>query len=346
MNTKLENWIRLSTLVLLVYAYAMSTPSLAHDAHDHEDDQHVDAHHLQVPNELATELVEKYRLTGDDHVLDDAWTAIDGETLNASSDAEQLVLGATIAQARHDFAHAKTLLSYATNGRPNYDAAWLLQASVDLIGGHTTSARKACQRLRAMPVVIGMTCLARVDVAEGRFKHAHRKMDAVIDALESRSLPANMKAWVHSVAGDAAAPYHAAEAEDHYRASLQLEERAQVRAALADLLINADQLAEAKAVLDVESESLALAVRRLIVQRSTSTTASNKDEVMKFDHVFHHWIEDDDWAHAREMARFYLDVLPEPCLAKRLADINIEIQKESEDQQLVERTSGYQSCAN
>ncbi len=53
---------------------------------------------------------------------------------------------------------------------------------------------------------------------------------------------------------------------------------------------------------------------------------------------FQVWIANEDWLHAREMARFYIDVFDEPVLARRLALINISLQQEPEDQRLERRT--------
>jgi hypothetical protein len=50
------------------------------------------------------------------------------------------------------------------------------------------------------------------------------------------------------------------------------------------------------------------------------------------------WIARDDWLHAREMARFYFDVVDRPELARHLASINVSLQREPEDLRLEERT--------
>ena len=50
------------------------------------------------------------------------------------------------------------------------------------------------------------------------------------------------------------------------------------------------------------------------------------------------WIAAEDWLHAREMARFYLDVVERPALARQLAEVNIKLQREPEDIRLFERT--------
>jgi len=53
---------------------------------------------------------------------------------------------------------------------------------------------------------------------------------------------------------------------------------------------------------------------------------------------FEAWISNEDWLHAREMTRFFVDVVDRPDLARRLALINIGLQREPEDLRLETRT--------
>ena len=60
--------------------------------------------------------------------------------------------------------------------------------------------------------------------------------------------------------------------------------------------------------------------------------------LLKVREEFTEWIADEDWLHAREMARFYIDVDDRPDLARRLALINLDLQREPEDERLERRT--------
>ena len=64
----------------------------------------------------------------------------------------------------------------------------------------------------------------------------------------------------------------------------------------------------------------------------------NQATIRKLTHRFEHWISHEDWTHAREKTRFYLDVVERPALARRLAEINLTIQQEPEDRMLALRT--------
>ena len=59
--------------------------------------------------------------------------------------------------------------------------------------------------------------------------------------------------------------------------------------------------------------------------------------VVQLDRQFQHDIRHGDLLHAREMAWFYLDILPQPELAQWLIEQNWSIQKELEDRLLLAR---------
>ena len=60
--------------------------------------------------------------------------------------------------------------------------------------------------------------------------------------------------------------------------------------------------------------------------------------IAKTEQEFERWMAAEDWLHAREMTRFYLDVVSRPDVARRLALVNITLQREPEDLRLLERT--------
>ena len=117
-----------------------------------------------------------------------------------------------------------------------------------------------------------------------------------------------------------------------------ITESTQVRAALVDVLLTSEKLKQAADVLNAGSGALPLDVRRLIVARRTGRENAVRAEIAAADREFRHWIADEDWLHAREMARFYLDVLERPALARRLAALNASLQHEPEDLLLSRRT--------
>ena len=199
-------------------------------------------------------------------------------------------------------------------------------------------------RLRRVPAVVALTCRARVSIARGESEKALRQMTAVLTHVHEDEAGADRLAWSFSVAGDAAASLDPLRAASLYRNSLAYAESTQVRAALVDVLLRAGQIDRARAALDSGSGALPLAVRRMIVARREGREAELAREIAETDSRFRQWIGDEDWLHAREMARFYLDVLPRPALARRLAEHNLTLQREPEDLLLARRVERCVSC--
>lgn len=250
-----------------------------------------------------------------------------------------------LAQSRHDFVLALDLLDRALEQRPHLLQAWLLRAAIELVRGNTDEALNACRQLRGSTALVSVTCHARVAIARGDNERALRQLTAVLPRIEENTADAGRLAWSYSVAGDAAADLDPALAVSLYRKSLELAESAQVRSALTDVLLRLDRLDAAKAVLDAGSAALPLVVRQLIVAKRSGRETEFAVAIADADRRFRHWIAHEDWLHAREMARFYLDVLPRPALARRLAEKNLEQQREPEDRRLIRRSSGRPAAA-
>ena len=134
----------------------------------HEVEKHASpAHHDDLVTDDAgvRDLVRAFRRTGDDHYLDTAWTML--ETTLDSAGPEQLVDAAMVAQSRHDFDTAITLVDKALAVTPNNDQAWLLRAAMLLVQGRNEEAGQSCRALRQVPVLVAITCRARVMIAGG-----------------------------------------------------------------------------------------------------------------------------------------------------------------------------------
>ncbi|HEY5624441.1 MAG TPA: hypothetical protein VIV14_11830 [Gammaproteobacteria bacterium] len=281
----------------------------------------------------ARGLLQAFRETGEDRYLDDAWALLERE-LSPNASANVLIDAALVAQARHRFDDARMLTAKAIELGSANDQAWLLVNSIALVQGRADEAADACRQLRNSPPLVIVTCHARVALISGNEASVLPRLEAMLSLGSSDDV---LLAWSQSIAGDlAAARGKDTDSIRHYRASLGLAESTQVRSALVDALFRTHRLAEARHALDAGSHhALPLEVRRLIADR-----IEGHDSHQRIDHVdqrFREWIVDSDWLHAREMARFYLDVKPDPELAHKLAGINIGIQKEPEDYRLLRR---------
>lgn len=337
----------MTTFWLLLVASLISQPVLSHDPlksaneNQHNNDHSPHQYRTPQPADLVRvrALVVSFRETGDDRHLDEAWSLLLPSLATASPDSETLIAASFVAQSRHRFDEAIALIDRALTISNNNDEAWLLLASIQLVVGKTQAAAEACRNLRKVPPLVLLTCKARVALANGDHEVAFDRLRSLLDVVDSKRLSPDLLAWSYSVAGDLAV---ASAERDHatrlYRQSLGLVERTQVRAALVDvLLLDADHDI-AWQTLEDGSLALPLLVRRLIVAKRLGRSQTLQATLSKVQREFERWIADEDWLHAREMSRFYIDVVDQPELARRLALINITLQQESEDRRLEERT--------
>lgn len=300
----------------------------AHKVHDH-------AHRAEAVTIVdARAMLRAFRIDGDDTHLDAAWAtnlpALERGDVGATLDA------ALIAQARHEFDRALALTRMVLERQPDNDQAWLLVNAIHLVRGDRAAARAACRELAHSSLLTLLTCQARA-VDDSSAARALHKLESLLSAGINGQRDSQL-AWSFSVAGDLAARTgQDFSAIQWYRRSLDLAESSQVRSALVDSLIRQAWFAEAQRALAAGSNALPLAVRRLIVARALGT--ESLPAVDRADRRFRQWIAQEDWLHAREMARFYLDVLPNEELAQKLARVNISVQREFEDQRLFERAN-------
>ena len=168
---------------------------------------------------------------------------------------------------------------------------------------------------------------------------AYVRLNGILNLADSQRLPPDVLAWSYSVAGDlAVAAGESQRAAELYQHSLRLAERTQVRAALVDVLLSDVEYEIAWQALNDGSPALPLLVRRLIVAKHLGRIHELQQMLSKIQQEFQVWIANGDWLHAREMTRFFIDVVDRPALARRLALINISLQQEPEDLHLEKHT--------
>ncbi len=336
----------LRALFCILLIFSLSEQANAHDPL-HEDDHaghrtHKAVHHDAQPIvDLARirSLILAFRRTGDDRNLDAAWATLTPALEESIIKSETLVVAAFVAQSRHQFEYAASLLDRALEINNRNDEAWLLKASIHMVMGDSAQAISACKNLRGVSALILITCQARVAVLSGDAHSALGGLQRVLTLAGSKDSPPEFLAWSLSVAGDlAAVAGNNDQARRYFERSLAMSERTQVRAAFVDVLLEQAEFETALAAIPSTSTALPLVIRRLIALKQLHRIDELADISARVASEFEMWIADEDWLHAREMTRFYLDVIDRPLLARRLADVNFELQREPEDVRLVMRT--------
>lgn len=325
----------------------LNSPATAHDplADEQQVHEHNEHHAMEELSNYGAnlldvrKLIDTFRELGDDKYLDEAWELLTPALKSQTPDAETLVVAAFVAQSRHKFEYAEQLVKRSLAINANNDEARLLLASIQLVRGNTEAAEKSCRQLRNVSPLVLLTCKGRVALANGNHKKGFEQLQGVLSLSQSDRLPPELRAWSISVAGDlASAAGYPDKAIAAYKRSLDLVERTQVRAALADVFLSIGDFDGAQHTLEHGSLALPLLVRRMIVAKQLGRINVLQSTVTKVHKEFKGWIANKDWLHAREMARFFIDVVDHPKLARRLALINIDLQKEPEDYRLEMRT--------
>ena len=252
---------------------------------------------------------------------------------------DDLIAAANVLQAGHQFDDALALLERALLLNPRSNDAWLMRASIHSVQGNAEQSVYACGQLRQVPIIVRYACRGRAELAAGARGETRSRLAALLDFTDLSALPPEINAWAFSVAGDLAVQEGDSQtAIRRFESSLSFLESTQVRAALIDVLINEADFEAATSVLAGGTDELPLQLRRFIVAKTTTEIDEYDAEIRRTDAMFRHWIDRGDFTHAREMARFYLDVVGQPERARYLAAINYEMQREPEDLLLVIRS--------
>lgn len=309
---------------------------------------------LQQPRDLglalraAREAIERSRRSGDPRDLGTAQAWLQPWWTMPDAPPAARLLKATVLQARHDFDAALAELDRLLGERGLPAAlraqAELTRAGVLQVRGRWDEARAGCERLAAPPLSLshGHACLAELDSLQGREASARQRL-AALDRQ-----PSAPHAWLALLRAELAEREGRAEAGPLYVKALRLDDELYVRAAYADWLLDAGRAGEAAALVrEGQSGDMAtlltglpdvLLLRLAIAWKRTADpgAALARAEMQgRFDAAA--WRG--DTSHARERARFLLDVDGDAPSALRQAELNWTQQREPTDALLLARAA-------
>lgn len=251
--------------------------------------------------------------------------------------ADVLVLRATIAQARHEFALALRDLERALALEPANAQAHLTRATLLTVLGRYAEARSACTPLASLaPSFVQTLCAANVDGYSGE---RVRALGALARA-ESETRVAGERAWALSLLCEHA--FWAGELERAERAcrdSLRLDPRERyTRALYADVLLEAGQPERALALMPTDGKDDALLLRRALCALTLGRDEA-KGLVAALEARFAASRARGDRVHQREEVRLLLTLGREPARALRLAREGFAAQRELWDVRLLLRAA-------
>ncbi|HEY8875937.1 MAG TPA: hypothetical protein VIN03_00145 [Roseateles sp.] len=292
----------------------------------------------QLPLAISTAraALDRARIHGDPRELGAAQAALAPWWTQRDAPAEVVLLRARVLQARHEFAAAlaelRGLLARADLATESRAQALLDAAAIHQLRAELPEARALCEQLRPLAAVPATACLAELASLSGEASAASQTLARLGPGRGVSPWLALMRAELAERLGDDAA------APALYRAALAGQDEVYTRAALADWLLARSRAAEALALIersaDVEADALLL--RRVIALRQLGRTTPLVDTLRERLAAAD---RREPGRHAREQARFALDVEGRPREALRLAQANWAFQREPADALLLLRAA-------
>jgi tetratricopeptide (TPR) repeat protein len=289
------------------------------------------------PNDLksALALAQGYldigRTTADPRFVSYAQAVLSPWLSRPQPDPAVLTWTATSLQYLHRFDEALGLLDRAIGAQPQNGQAWLTKATILQVLGNFQAARRACQALTlASGQLVALGCLTSINSLTGHLRESYSALRSVY--VDDPRLPVNIRVWILDELADMA--LRAGDpraAEKYWLAALRASPRdAYSMSAYADLLLQQHRETEVVRLLraDEQQDNLLL---RLAIAGMRLHTADGRRWSALFRARYEAALRAEDFTHAREQARFLLDVQGDSAGALRLAARNWQTQREPAD---------------
>jgi hypothetical protein len=302
---------------------------------------------LPLALQLAREAIGRARDSGDPRELGQARAALAPWWGSADPPPTVRLLRATVLQSEHAFdsalADLDALLKDDSNAPlPLRAQAELTRASLHQVQGRYADASAGCQRLLGMLYArLGaaaqfpaQVCLAELKSLQGETQAAHTMLASLAD-----DAPAQAAGWLALVrAEEAERRADTAAAETHYREALAAKPDVYALGAYADWLLDQQREAEVLQLLAARDDADALLLRKAIALRRLGDRRADA-AIAALQARFDAARLRGDASHAREEARFELDLRSRPEAALALAQKNWDHQKEPADTRLLLRVA-------
>lgn len=302
----------------------------------------LDPKNADLAARIAQVYVSRARAESDPRFLGQAQSALGAWWAQEAPPIPILLLRATIRQSTHDFSNARRDLDQAVKREPGNAQAWLTMATVQQVTGDLKSAAESCRRVVPLaPPLIGITCMAGIDGAEGRAAEAYDALSAALIASNAAGRDSvGVRIWALTLQAEIAERLNrATDAERLYRASLALDPTdAYSVAAYSDFLMDAGRANEVLTLIPASTRADVLLLRRAIAAKLAATpeaAALAKDLGERFAASKARG----DRVHLREEARYALVIKMEPSAALALARENWQVQKEPLDARIALETA-------
>jgi tetratricopeptide (TPR) repeat protein len=281
----------------------------------------------------ARQLIDEGRKAGDSRLVGAALGLL--RPFLDTPDAEALHLAATAREYQHDFPGALDLLDRALAASPRDAGALLARATINVVLGRLDTADGDCRRLYAAERPdLGFLCQSTTLTLTPEAPAVYTRLEGVLSRTDL--LDGSLRSYGLGLLGEIAALQGDRDlARTHLAAALAEEPEAlRIRMMLVDLMLaggDDDALDLLERAPDVDGVLL----RRAIAAERLGRVALFDAARTELSRRFRQNLDLGLTAHAREEARFYLEVEHDPPLALARAQLNWDLQHEIEDAQLL-----------
>lgn len=297
------------------------------------------------PRDVATALalsrstLERSRLSGDARLAGQALGVLAAWDGDPQAPAEIRLQRATLLQHLHDFDAAAAELDALLRSQPRQPQALLTLATIRRVQGRYEDSDRACRGLaEAGQLLYARACSAENQALRGEVDAARGEFEALVRLQPGQ---AAWVAWLRTSLGELEARAGRPDAAvAQLRAALRAEDGPYARLALADVLIDTRRWDEAWRTLDGDDASEGFLLRRAIVARALARTeAAELRSVLARRHAQSALRPQAVPVHARERARFALELDGDAARAVSLARANLQTQREATDLVLMHRAA-------
>ncbi len=247
-------------------------------------------------------------------------------------DAETLYLAATARQYQHDFHGALKLLDQALQLDPGYVNARLSRATIQTVLGYYDLAKQDCRQINGLRGV-AFLCQATALLLTDQAPALAQRLTLMADHPEL--LDPALKTWALGLLGEIAETTgDSAHARDYFTQVLAIDPKAiRERLILADLLLHDGMATQVPALLAQAPPTDGVLIRRVLA----AMASGGKDDADRAELAKRVQLNLDLGlsAHAREEARYFLEIAHDPAMALSRAQVNWALQHEFEDAKLL-----------
>ena len=285
-------------------------------------------------NAAARQLIDEGRDAGDSRLVGAALGML--RPFLDTPDAEALHLAATARQYQHDFPGALDLLDRALAHSPRDAGALLDRATINVVLGRLDTADLDCRRLYAAERPdLGFLCQSTTLTLTPEAPAVYARLEDVLSRADL--LDGSLRSYGLGLLGEIAALQGDRDlARTHLAAALAEEpEAVRIRMMLADLMLAGGDDDAALDLLEPSPDVDGVLLRRAIAAERLGRVALFDATRTELSRRFRQNLDLGLTAHAREEARFYLEVEHDPQLALARARLDWDLQREIEDAQLL-----------